>query len=270
MKIHLLAIDPQRDFCEPPGNGGGALFVPGAVEDMDRLSGMVEKYTEKIDDIHVTLDSHHLVHIAHPIWWRDTKGNHPNPFTIISVADVENGTWMASSPHYQRHSLEYVKALEKSTKQYPLCIWPPHCLIGSSGHTVVPRLFAALTKWEEQEFATVDYVTKGSNIKTEHYSPIKAEVSDPLDPSTQINTALIQTLQTADIILLAGEAGSHCLANAGRDIADAFGDDSYIKKLVLLTDATSPVPGFESFQDNFVKDMTAKGMQLSTTTQFFK
>ena len=72
----------------------------------------------------------------------------------------------------------------------------------------------------------------------------------------------------ADVLVVAGEAGSHCLANTVRDIAAEFGDDSYVSKMVLLTDATSPVPGFEHFQDAFVQEMTARGMKLSTTIDF--
>ena len=115
----------------------------------------------------------------------------------------------------------------------------------------------------------VDFVAKGSNIYTEHYSAVQAEVPDPSDPGTQINIGLIQTLDEADVIAIAGEAGSHCLANTVRDIADNFSDES-IKKLVLLTDATSPVPGFEQNQTDFINEMTARGMQLSTTTEFMK
>lgn len=269
MKVHLLGIDPQRDFCEPAGKGGGALFVPGAVEDMQRISDWLLKNYNKIDDIHITLDSHHLFHVAHSIAWRDTSGKHPGPFTIISEADVNNGTWSASLPGLQKAQVEYVRGLAKSGR-YPLCIWPNHCLIGSSGHAVVPNLFDALCQWEEKVYGTVDYVTKGSNILTEHYSAVKAEVPDPQDPTTQINTQLIQTLQTADLVGVFGEAGSHCLANTVRDIADAFGDDSYVKKLVLLTDATSPVTGFEKLQEDFISEMTARGMQLSTVADFLK
>ena len=109
-----------------------------------------------------------------------------------------------------RRALTYVQTLAKNGR-YPLCIWPPHCLIGSPGHAVMPELFAALLDWE-QRFALVDYVTKGSNIWTEHYSAVQADVPDPADPGTQINTALIQTLLKADMIAVAGEAGSHCLA----------------------------------------------------------
>ena len=80
---------------------------------------------------------------------------------------------------------------------------------------------AALTEWESR-FAFVDYVTKGSNILTEHYSAVQADVPDPSDASTQINTRLIQTLENADLVAIAGEARTHCLANTVRDIADGF------------------------------------------------
>jgi len=263
MRVELLIIDPQIDFCDPDK---GALYVKGAEQDIKRLSAMVRRVGAKLDDIHVTLDSHHLVDIAHPIFWRDTAGNHPAPFTLISASDVESGKWTATQPGLYRRALEYVQTLEKNGR-YLLCIWPPHCTIGSPGHAIMPELFAALQEWEKR-FAVLDLVTKGSNIMTEHYSAVKAEVPDPEDPGTQINTRLIETLQEADIIAVAGEAGSHCLANTVRDIADSFADDRAISKIVLLEDATSPVPGFESFQDTFLAEMTARGMQRTTTTAF--
>jgi nicotinamidase/pyrazinamidase len=264
MKIHLLAIDVQNDFC----SNGGALFVPGAIEDMQRLANFIDRARSKLDDIHVTLDSHHLVHIANPVFWKNSHGDHPSPFTIITAKDVQDGKWMAAQPGFQRWCLEYTESLEKNAK-YPLCIWNPHCLIGSNGSAVVPVVFDALKRWEE-EFAVVDYVTKGSNIRTEHYSAVKADVPDPKDPSTQINTSLISTLMDADIIAIAGEASNFCVANTIRDIAEAFGDDKYVSKFVLLTDATSPIAGFEKLQDNFMKEMTHRGMQLSTTDKFLR
>ena len=261
-RIELLIIDPQIDFCDPRG----ALYVPNAEHDMQRLAAMVRRLRAKIDDIHVTLDSHHFIHIAHPIFWKDSKGNPPPPFTNITRADVEEGRWTTAQPGFYRRALEYVRHLEKNGR-YELTIWPPHCLIGSPGHAVTPDLFAALTEWE-QRFAVVDYVTKGSNVMTEHYSGVQADVPDPADPSTQINTRLIQTLEQADIVAIAGEARTHCVANTVRDIANAFGDDSYIAKLVLLTDAASDIPGFEAQSDAFLREMKGRGMQFSTTTEF--
>ena len=263
--VHCLLIDPQNDFCDP----NGALFVAGADKDMDRAAKMIDRLSDKLEDIHVTLDTHHLVDVAHPIFWKGPDGSHPAPFTIITLNDVKNGTWVPVKPSLISRMTYYVEQLEKGGK-YPLCIWPPHCLIGSSGNCIYSPLYEALTKWEEKQFAMVDYVTKGSNIYTEHYSAVAAEVVAPDDPTTQINTTLINALMEADMIAVAGEAGSHCLNSTVRDVAYAFGDDSYVSKIVLLTDCTSPVTGFEASQDQFIKDMTAKGMQLSTSVDFLR
>ena len=261
--VHLLLIDPQVSFCDPKGE----LFVAGADKDMVRLAKMVDRISGKLEDIHVTLDSHHLVDVAHPIFWKAADGSHPSPFTIITTSDVKNGVWTPTKPSLTKRMTEYVEALEKGGK-YPLCIWPPHTRIGSVGHSVSPLLFEALTRWEENEFAIVDYVTKGSNIYTEHYSIFKAEVVAPDDPTTQINTRLVDILMEADLVAIAGEASSHCLRNSVLDLAECFNDDSYVSKLVLLTDGCSPVTGFEKQADDFIKSMTARGMQLSTTVDF--
>lgn len=261
-RIELLIIDPQVDFCDPER---GALYVPGAEHDMKRLATMIRRVKDKLDDIHVTLDSHHLVHIAHPIFWRDANGKNPPPFTRITRSDVQDGLWTPAVPSFYPRALEYVRKLEEHGR-YELTIWPPHCLIGSPGHNVFPELFAALTEWESR-FTFVDYAAKGSNILTEHYSAVQADVPDATDPSTQINTRLIQTLANADLVLIAGEARTHCVANTVRDIANNFSDQSHISKLVLLTDASSDIPGFEAHAENFMNEMVSRGMQLSTTTE---
>jgi nicotinamidase-related amidase len=261
--VELLIVDPQIDFCDPKR---GALYVPGAENDIARLAAMIRRAKDKLDDIHVTLDSHHSIHIAHPIFWKDSKGRHPAPFTRITRQDVEQGVWTSTQPGLYRRALEYVRKLEQNGR-YELTIWPPHCLIGSAGHAVMPELFGALSEWEER-FAFVDYVAKGSNILTEHYSALQADVPDGTDPGTQINTRLVETLEKADIVAIAGEARTHCVANTVRDVANSFRDDSFVSKLVLLTDASSDIPGFESHGQAFLNEMTGRGMQLSTTIDF--
>ena len=260
--LHLLVIDPQNDFVHPDG----ALSVKGAKGDMDRLAGMVKRLKHKLADVHVTLDSHRKVDISHPIWWRDTSGKHPSPFTQITALDVESGKWTTSMPSAWNRSLAYLKSLD-TTGRYPHVIWPEHCLIGDEGHNVWPGLAEAIHEWEER-FALADYVTKGSNPWTEHFSAVQAEVPDPEDPGTQLNVRLVQTLERADTVLLAGEALSHCLANTVRDVVTAFGDASYAKKLVLLTDASSSVTGFEKLGDAFVADLVKMGMRTSTTSDW--
>ncbi len=110
----------------------------------------------------------------------------------------------------------------------------------------------------------INYVTKGTNPGTEHYSAIQAEVPDAHDPDTQANRALLAQLDKADTILVAGEALSHCVASTVRDIADQLGADK-VGKLMLLTDCASPVGGFETLGEAFVTEMLGRGMRVATS-----
>jgi len=272
-RIDLIVIDPQNDFCDPKGS----LFVPGANEDMKRVASMIDRYGSKIKKIHVTLDCHHSFDIAHAKFWRNSGGDHPGPFTIITNQDVVDGNWfpvfmsLPNTPDAREYAKEYTKKLEEGGK-YPLCIWPNHCLIGSWGNNVYPVLFEALSKWETENNNNVNYVSKGSNITTEHYSAIQAEIPDSHDPSTMINTALIDTWQQAARLLWAGEALSHCLKSTMLDAVLVSGGDDYLQKVTLLTDGTSsvisPFVDFPEISREFIKDMKIRGMQVAKTTDF--
>jgi nicotinamidase-related amidase len=265
MKVELLIIDPQNSFCDPQGS----LYVDGAKEDMRRVSAMIKRLGSKIDAINVTLDSHRIIDVAHPAYWKNSDGKHPDPFTIISVEDVENGVWTTAKVGLYKKGLAYVKALE-SNGRYPLCIWPPHTLIGSQGHNVVKDLHDVLVEWESKNFKIVNYVTKGSNPHTEHYSIVRADVIDPEDPSTQINTQLVETLEKADIIVVCGEAGSHCVKNSILDIINSFNDEDCVKKMVVLEDGMSPVANYEHEQEDLFKIIKSKGVKFSTCEDFLK
>ena len=145
----------------------------------------------------------------------------------------------------------------------------PRCFT-SNGTKVAPEFFDALSDWSASNLKTIGWVTKGSNPLTEHYSGVQADVPDPKDPGTQLNTGLINVLTTADVVLIAGEASSHCVANTVRDIANNFGDDSYVQKMAFLEDASSPVPTFEQFTEDFIKEMTGRGMKITKTTEWMK
>lgn len=261
-KTHLITIDPQVDFCDPKG----ALFVTGADKDMERLAAFINANQQRISEIHCTLDSHQVIHIAHPIFWANSKCENPTPFTVITVEDVTNGSWRPFHPGLQQYAQNYVETLKKNGR-YALCIWPPHCLIGTRGHSISPLVSDALIAWETKTISRVNFITKGSNFLTEHYSGVMADVPDDGDPTTKLNTDLIKVLKEADEILITGEALSHCVANTIRDIAAKFGDDN-IKKFVLLEDTSSNVPGFEKMGTDFVKEMVGRGMRLAKTTSW--
>lgn len=273
-KIHLLVIDPQNDFMDIPG---ATLPVTGANADMVRLSLLVDRIGPKLQKIHVTLDSHHLVDIAHPAFWQDQNGKSPNPMTMISAQSIKDGTWTPRLPNYRSYAIGYAEALETAGK-YTLMVWPPHCLIGSAGHNVQSDLYVALGRWETRRVSTVDYVTKGSNPLTEHYGALLAEVPIANDPSTQLNGRFLAMLQDADIIVVAGEASSHCVKATIEQVADNIGDE-HVQKFHLLTDCMSPVPAvtapdgsvivdFPGMANAFLANMQNLGMTLSTSDRF--
>lgn len=277
-KTHLVIIDPQSSFCrvvdaqEQQKIHDGELCVPGAWDDMERVAQMISRLGNKLDDIHITLDSHHQLHIAHPMWWKDASGATPPPFTALSeqsgtIKGSDGKEYTTYRPSFLKRSIEYLKALSDG-KRYPHVIWPPHCLIGTPGHNIVTPVLNYILQWEQDTFGATDIVTKGSNYFVEHFSAVRAEVVDPQDPTTQLNTSFVNTVMEADEILLSGEASSHCLANTVRDMANEFADDSFIKKCVLLTDGTSPVPTFEQYEHQFIQEMTSRGMKTTTTVDY--
>ena len=262
MKFQLLIIDAQNDFCDP----NGALFVNGADKDMERLATFIDTSGDRFDDIHLTLDSHHLIDVGHPMFWVNSKNENPNPFTIISHSDVKEGRWVPIIPAWTSRMLDYTQSLEDN-KRYLLCVWPEHCLIGTWGYSFVPIINKAVRDWERRNIAQAHLVTKGSNIFTEHYSAVQADVPDPLDPTTSLNIQLIETLRDSDRVCIAGEALSHCVANTVHDIANQFGDE--VKKIVIFEDCMSNVPSFETLGDEFLHNIVQLGATVTTSDKFF-
>jgi nicotinamidase-related amidase len=285
LKVDLFIIDGQKDFMgldtttpdgfpEPlvEGSHRASLPVLGAVSDMKRLARLIKRAQGKWNDIIVTLDSHEPIDVAHPAMWVDSKGNHPAPFTLILSKDIENGTWSPISPAWRPRMIAYTKALEANGK-YVLIIWPEHCLIGTWGWTLQDDIMAELLDWSRKQVGTVTKVTKGSNMWTEHYGGLQAEVPDPDDSTTQLNTAVITSLQEADIIAIAGEASSHCVMATIQQVVANIGDEN-LKKIHILKDCMSPVlqspgtPNFPALASQFLIDMERRGLHVVDSTSF--
>jgi nicotinamidase/pyrazinamidase len=257
---HLLLIDPQNDFCAPAAMGP-ALGVPGADADMHRIAAVLNHVRDPFfDATHVSLDSHHPLDIAHPGWWTDITGNAPTPFTVISTEDLRTGRWLARDPDQQRWSLQYVETLEARGK-HALIVWPEHCLIGSWGHLIHEELAEALNNWARRNLRQVNYVFKGMNPRTEHYSALSAEVPVAEDEHTLFNKQLLAQLDPAEEIWVAGEALSHCVASTVRDLVHERPD--LAPRLWLVTDAMSPVTGFAKQGAEFLSEMHALGAHLT-------
>jgi nicotinamidase/pyrazinamidase len=273
--IQLLIIDPQNDFCDLPTGWcpadpvtgdvvSPALPVAGAHADMLRLAHLIQKGASGISGIGVTLDSHHRFDIAHPTFWSTGAGTPVGPFTPITAAQVRTGDYVPKDEATLSRALAYIDELEQRGR-YTLMVWPVHCEIGSWGHNVHPAVKAAYNHWEDSRQAMVQKISKGSNPWTEHYSAMQAEVPDAEDSATQLNTALIASLDQADLLIIAGEASSHCVKATTEHIVSNLPSGN-TGKVVLLTDCMSPVGGFETQHQAFMDDMSGRGVKLSTST----
>ncbi len=261
--IYVSIIDAQTDFVDP---NEGALYVENAWKDMIKLGHFIEKHSHKIDGILSTLDLHHLMDVGHPLYWMDKNGNHPPPFTIISPEDIAEGHWIPVNPDLFGTMLSYARELEMRGRQ-ALCIWPPHCIIGSPGANICPPILTAINGWEQERNRSVEYIFKGMDPETEHYSAVRAEV--PNGSTTEINYKLVDYFDPEDLLLIGGEASSHCVANTVRDMVDILEEEEYgsFENIVLLTDTMSPVTGFEDLEQNFFNEMKEKGLRLATTKE---
>jgi nicotinamidase-related amidase len=272
----LLIIDPQNDFCDVPAGYrpadpltgavvAPALPVAGAHADMQRTAALIRAAGSRLDDITITLDSHHHVDIAHPTFWQKADACAVAPFTTVTAAQVRAGEYRPRDPGALPRTLAYLDELE-SRGRYTLMVWPVHCEIGTWGQGVHADVRAAYNQWEQTQLRSVRKVTKGENPWTEHYSAIQAEVPDSSDAHTQMNTALLADLDRADTLLIAGEASSHCVrATTEHIVANLPGGRP--GRVVLLTDCMSPVGGFEAQHTAFLGDMHAMGVRLMTSVQ---
>lgn len=266
MNQHLLIIDPQNDFCDlpaglVPSGEAPALPVRGAHADMERVAKLIDAAGSGLAAIHVTLDSHHHIDVAHPTFWMDGAGGPVAPFTQIALADVQSGRLVPRDPAAMVRVLSYLAALEAAGR-YQLMVWPTHCEMGTWGHNVHASVRTAYNRWEERTLRTVNKVSKGTNPWTEHYSAIQAEVPDAEDDSTQVNAAFIARLRTADRVYITGEAGSHCVKATTEHIVEHW-DPAQLHRLVIVTDCMSPVTGFETQHDGFIRAMRERGLTIA-------
>jgi nicotinamidase-related amidase len=271
MNTALLIIDPQNSFCtQEPAHAqqilhSGELFVPGANDDMYRLSQFIRNNRENISKIYVTMDSHGMQHIAHPCYWIDENGNNPEPFTILFclndkiIGKKMDGTVIGEF----KTKIELLRAWGQKyvQKVFEHIIWPPHCLVGTEGHNIVRPLIDELIEWERVTGDSIDYFFKGKDADAEMFSAVKDVLGN--EPEGALHDG---PLFNHNQLLVAGEAMNFCVASTVRDLINDR--DELARKVVLLRDCTSNVPSREDLGNIFLKEMTEKGMLISNTKDF--
>ena len=262
MNTVLLIIDPQNDFCDAKGS----LYVPNAENDIENLVNLLDKHGDQIDEIIMTADDHIPNDIAHPAFWVDQNGKHPEPFTSISLQDIKDGKYTATAEIDRATAISYIEQLEAKGKTHT--IWPQHCISGTWGADIYPKLLSKIFDWMEGTNKRYCIVRKGWFPYTEHFGAFEAEVTYPMEDTTLFNAPLARVLDKYSQILIAGEAKSHCVNNTIKQMNNKAPE--LVAKLVILDDATSPVKGCENFADETIKQAKAMGAKVSHTTTVFK
>ena len=262
--IHLLIIDMQIDFTHQQG----ALFVPGAQEDLRRLIEFIYANVDRISKISCTLDSHTQHQIFHHAWWADADGNHPAPFTLISAADVAACNWQPlRQPDWSRR---YVQQLEAAGKQV-LTIWPYHVGLGAIGNALDPALYTAVFYHSIARQVEPNFLMKGTLPASENYSIFGLEVPLPDAPQQGRNQTLLDELAAANQVIIAGEAESHCVLASVSDLVADFAtrDGNPLRNVYLLQDATSSVQhpdiDFQTIARQRYTQFAEQGLNLATT-----
>jgi len=304
--ICLLGIDIQRDFCLPEG----ALFVAGrsgngAVEDSRRTAELIYRNLNVIKSIRLTLDTHTLFQIFFAPFWVTKEGEPLQEQTLIRIG--ENGRYLVNTdpagnilsrdvrPNPAIASWVYNNDYEGLCKQvhfyckklaetgkYTLYLWPPHCLLGTEGHTLAGVVQEAVMFHNLVKHAKPQIYTKGEAILTENYDPAEVEVCSRWDGKEDIapqrDDVFFNDLCRADALIVLGQAASHCVSSMleGLQREAEKKDPKLLKKIYIVADCMSAVTVRDP-KGNIVADFTpeteaafekfvAAGMHLVTST----
>lgn len=256
----MLIIDAQYDFCHPQG----ALYVPGADEDVLRLAYFLDTHSEKIDQLIITLDTHQVIDISHPGFWSNDDGIAPEPFTTITASDVDNLNWIPKfNPGYVRN---YLHKLEDEG-QFQHIVWPEHCVVGTRGAALHDTISEAVIRWVHRVGRNYKTVTKGLHPYTEHFGAFRAQLPVHGAPETELNTALLDSLKRFDKIIIAGEARSHCVATSIAQIMRYA--PGLVSKLIVLTDCMSDVSGLGHLAEPIYTQALADGVKFTKSNHLF-
>ena len=269
-RVDLLLIDVQRDFCHPEGTlYVGGRSGRGAVDDNRRIAEFIYRNLARITHVRCTLDSHSNFQIFFPWFWVDSHGEPLAPHTLIradgrdarrlvNVDPLGNVVAQDVAPNPAMTSWLTRKGYDWLAEQcrfynreladggrYTLYLWPPHCLMGSPGHTVAGVIDEARTLHSLSRITQSWTEIKGAHDLTENYSVLRPEVLAAWDGGVlaERNVGFYRTLMEADALVVAGQAASHCVRSTVQDLLEEIRreDPSLAQKVYVLTDCMSSV-----------------------------
>lgn len=264
----VILIDCQRDFMDP----NGSLFVPGSPDDLLRIIEFIYQNIFDITSIYASLDTHVPMQIFFPAWWNYVyTRQQPEPFAIVTREPAGNrGVDERGELLYPTRDSEWTLYHYLTELTEPHVLWPEHCLIGTSGHSLVSPLQEALAFWSAVTKRSVTYIIKGMCPQVEHFGIFGAEVPYPSDPSTFLNVALLERIkEESDFIYFAGVAKSHCVRKSEWQ-ALRYYPSTFRSRITHLDDASSSVMhqtiDFDAIAEADLAEMEKLGLRRAKST----
>jgi nicotinamidase/pyrazinamidase len=280
----LVICDPHMDLCDTIGCKA-AIPIPGSGVALEKTATLIDRVgyigLNPLTGISVILEQNRAVSICHAIFWEDSSGKTPDPYTCIYHQDIVSGRWKPKLPGVTlpqinnrsilEHCLLYTQRIE-SKGNYPLMIVPEYCLIGTVGQTIVPELMNTLLYWEREEYAAVDFVNKTSNNFVDQIGGLVAEMKIRADKSTGIDQTFLEQLGSADVIGFCGTDLSHGVRYTV-DQAMKYLSAEHYPKMHILEDCCGMIPkigelDFPALTKQWLVEVQAKGVQVIQSPQF--
>ena len=260
----------------------------------------------RITHIRCTLDSHNNFQIFFPWFWVDSHGEPLAPHTLITVdgrdakrlvntdplgnvlkEDVNPNpaitSWVTDKGYdWLVEQCRFYNRELAAGGRYTLYLWPPHCLVGSPGHTVTGVVDEARTLHSLARASQSWGEIKGTHSLTENYSVLRPEVLTSCDGGilAERNVRFYRTLVEADA-LIRGRTGrkplrqEHGAGPAGRNPAGGAGASP--KKVYIMTDCMSSVAvrtengdiaaDFTESAEQTLDEAASAGMHLVRSTE---
>ena len=261
-RVILVNIDNEGDFV----NKNGLLSVEGADLAAHRTARFIDTHLDRLTTILSSMDKHGLKHIFLASWWVNREGKHPAEYSQITYEDIQNKTWL---PRFDKQwSVDYVRTLQKFT------IWPVHCVAGTAGSEIVPVIAQAISRHGLLRRSVHLELLKGQNLRTEHYGIFGAEVEDPKDPGTKLNTGLMRDISGYNRSYWLGQEANHCVRRSLEQYiawCEEFNPEA-IHRMRYVTDCVSLLPLGPEYQtdaDRSLFNMVQKGMLLVNSSDQF-
>ena len=245
-RVLFIGIDVQQDFMDD-----GALGVPGAHGDVERMTRFIYNNMDKISNIAVSIDTHTPHQIFHPCWWIDENGNNPAPYTPITLADLDSGKWRSViNPMASR---DYVEHLEKDGKK-TLCVWSYHCIQGTTGCALENQFSNMIYFHSVAKKSVVQRLVKGQDPLSEMYGVIKPEY----DTNGYINLDFLNKIEKFDKVIIGGEARDYCVYESLNQMFEHYKNNAEtLKKFYVLEDCMSAI-GNPSDVDKMYADLQSQ------------